>query len=287
MDGVASVRSVVDVARAGAEPGPRVRVAELAFDPVTRAGAVRRIVAMARARDRARQVCTGNLDHLYLAAHDRDFRAAYEGADLVLADGAAVVWLSRLGRGAVLPERVAGSDLFWDLTRASALEGLRLFFLGGAPGSAVRAAIAAERRHPGACIVGTYCPPRATFDLDEEQWRMKGIVRAASPDVLLVALGAPKQEVWIARNKEELGVPVAMGVGGSFEMAAGITHRAPEPVQRLGLEWLYRFAQEPRRLFRRYFVRDLPMFASLAASALRGRLLHAEAPSPLRERRAD
>lgn len=283
MDGVGRVDDVVTIARLGLGGSERVRVADLGFDPITRPVAVRRIVAMARARDRARQVCTGNLDHLYLAQRDHAFRAAYEGADLVLADGAAVVWLSRLARGPILPERVAGSDLFWELTRASALEGLRLFFLGGAPGSAVRAAIAAERRHPGACIVGTYCPPVSAFDTEEEQWRIKGIVRSAKPDVLLVALGAPKQEIWIAKNKEELGVPVSIGVGGSFEMAAGIARRAPEPVQRIGLEWLYRFAQEPRRLFRRYFVQDLPMFASLAASALRSRLLPSEGPVSLRE----
>jgi N-acetylglucosaminyldiphosphoundecaprenol N-acetyl-beta-D-mannosaminyltransferase len=260
-----------------------VRVAGLPFDRVTMAGARARIIAMARRRDRPRQVCTGNLDHLYRAQRDAAFRAAYESADLVLPDGASVVWLSRLTASTPagarpLPARVAGSDLFWELARASSEQHLRLFFLGGAPGSAARAAIAAERRFPGTCIVGTYCPPRAAFDTAEEQRRIEGIVRAARPDVLLVGLGAPKQEIWIAEHKHALGVPVAIGVGGSFEMAAGVHKRAPVALQRAGLEWLYRFAQEPVRLFERYFVHDLPTFVRLAAAALRARMLPPSRP---------
>ena len=260
----------------------RVLVDDLAFDSVTMDGAVARVVAMALRRDRARYVFTCNLDHLVIRTRDAEFRAAYDAADLVVADGAAVVWLSKLGAlrgGAPLPERVAGSDMFWELARASARTGVRLFFLGGAPGAAARAAEAAERRYPGARICGTYCPPFETFDTDDEQRRIRETVRAAEPDVLLAAFGAPKQEKWIARNKDLLGVPVAIGVGGSFEMAAGFKRRAPLWVQRLGMEWLYRFAQEPRRLFNRYFVDDLPYLARAAArAALR------PAASPRRER---
>lgn len=259
--------------------GDRVSVAGIGFDMVTMSQATARIVEMARRRDRARYVCTGNLDHLYLAGKDEGFLRAYQDADLVVADGAPVVWLSRMAGRKALPERVAGSDLFWELARASAERKLRLFFLGGAPGSAVRAAIAAEERHPGTSIVGTYCPPFETFDTGEEQERMIGIVRAARPDVLLVGLGAPKQEKWIAKMKDALGVPVSIGVGGSFEMAAGIKKRAPLAIQKAGLEWLYRFAQEPRRLFERYFVHDLPTFASLAAGAARARLLGPGGPA--------
>ncbi len=268
------------VSAAGELAEQRVRVAGIGFDAVTMEQATARIVEMARARDKARYVCTGNLDHLYLAGKDEGFRQAYANADLVVADGAPIVWLSRMARSfGVLPERVAGSDLFWELAKASSQHKLRLFFLGGAPGSAVRAAIAAEQRHPGTFIVGTYCPPFETFDTEEEQWRMTGIVRAARPDILLVGLGAPKQEKWIAKMKDQLGVPVSIGVGGSFEMAAGIKKRAPVAVQKMGLEWLYRFAQEPRRLFQRYFVQDLPTFASLAAGAARARLLGPAQPA--------
>lgn len=248
----------------------RVSVDDLDFDKVTMKEAVRRIVRMAKRRDRARYVCTGNLDHLVLADRDADFRAAYRKADLVVADGAPVVWLSRIASrsaGGPLPERVAGSDLFWELARASGDANLRLFFLGGMPGAAARAAEVVEKRHPRARIAGTYCPPFEVFETKDEQAKIRRIVRQAAPDILLVALGAPKQEKWIAANKDLLGVPVAIGVGGSFEMAAGVRRRAPIWLQLSGLEWLYRFAQEPRRLFQRYFVEDLPYLAGATARA--------------------
>jgi N-acetylglucosaminyldiphosphoundecaprenol N-acetyl-beta-D-mannosaminyltransferase len=246
----------------------RISVDELSFDKVTMKEAVRRIVRMAKKRDRARYVCTGNLDHLVIAERDPEFREAYRKADLVVADGAPVVWLSRIASSTPLPERVAGSDLFWELARVSGEANLRLFFLGGLPGSAAKAAELVEQRHPGARVVGTYCPPFETFGTKFEQDKIRRIVRQAAPDILLVALGAPKQEKWIAAHKDELGVPVSVGVGGSFEMAAGIRRRAPRWLQRSGLEWLYRFAQEPRRLFQRYFVDNLPYFAGAAARAI-------------------
>jgi N-acetylglucosaminyldiphosphoundecaprenol N-acetyl-beta-D-mannosaminyltransferase len=250
----------------------RVKVDDLAFDEVTMKEAVRRIVRMAKKRDRARAVCTGNLDHLVLAERDPEFREAYRRADLVVADGAPVVWLSRIASRHALPERVAGSDLFWELARVSAEANLRLFFLGGAPGSAEKAAEMVHAHHPRARIAGTYCPPLETFWTAEEQQRIRRIVRAHAPDILLVAFGAPKQEKWIAAHKDELGVPVSIGVGGSFEMAAGLRQRAPLWVRRSGFEWLYRFAQEPTRLFERYFLDDLPYLAGAALRALGRRL---------------
>lgn len=253
----------------------RVSVDEIEFDKVTMKDAVRRIVRMARRRDRPRFVCTGNLDHLVLADRDPDFRAAYKKADLVVADGAPVVWLSRIASraaGGPLPERVAGSDLFWELARVSSEQNLRLFLLGGLPGSAAKTAEIVERRHPGVRIAGTYCPPSDRFDSKEEQARIRRVVRRASPDVLLVAFGAPKQEKWIMRTKDALGVPVSIGMGGVFEIVAGIRRRAPVWLQRAGLEWFYRFVQEPRRLFRRYFIDDLPYLAGAAARALSLRL---------------
>lgn len=259
----------------------RVDVDAVAFDRVTMQEAVARIVEMAFKRDRARHVCTGNLDHLVWMTKDEAFRAAYDAADLVVADGAPIVWLSRLAARrsrSTLPERVTGSDLFWELASASARHHLRLFFLGGVPGAAAKAAEIAERRYPGARVCGTYCPPSSTFHDDEEQARIREVVRAAEPDVLLVAFGAPKQEKWIAANKDMLGVPVSIGVGASFDMAAGFVRRAPRWVQRVGLEWFYRFAQEPGRLFRRYFVDDLPY---LFGAALRTAIARMREPDRL------
>lgn len=262
----------------------RVSVDDVSFDNVTMEETVRRIVRMAKKRDRARYVCTGNLDHLVIAERDEEFRVAYQKADLVVADGAPIVWLSKLAsrtESGTLPERVAGSDLFWELARISGEEGLSVFFLGGVEGAAERAAEVVQQRYSGAKIAGTYCPPFETFDTDEEQDEIRRIVRAAAPDILLVAFGAPKQEKWIAANKDLLRVPVSIGVGGSFEMAAGVRTRAPVWLQKSGLEWLYRFAQEPTRLFQRYFVDDLPYLAGATKRALGQRFRRPDDPTRL------
>jgi N-acetylglucosaminyldiphosphoundecaprenol N-acetyl-beta-D-mannosaminyltransferase len=250
----------------------RVDIDGLLFDDVTMDEATARIVELAKMRDRPRFVCTGNLDHLAIAAQDREFKAAYEEADLVVADGAPVVWLSKLG-GTPLKERVAGSDLFWTLGRASAESGVTLFFLGGVEGAADAAKAELEKRYPGAKIVGTYCPPFTTFNTEQEQNKIRDEVKKANPDILLVAFGAPKQEKWIAANKDRLGVPLSIGVGGSFEMASGMLKRAPVWMQRSGLEWAYRFAQQPRRLFDRYIMRDVPHLAKAAARTARLRIV--------------
>lgn len=251
----------------------KATIAGIAFDDVTMPEAVVRLSQMAQKTDRPRHICTGNLDHLVMLQRDPEFRAIYAAADLVLADGAPIVWLSRLtGDGAPLRERVTGSDLFWELGRASAATGLRLFFLGGAPGAAERAAENLCAKHPGAIVCGTDCPERSVFALPEEQERIHARIRAAQPDILLVGLGAPKQEKWIAANKEALGVPVAIGVGGTFEMASGVVRRAPLWMQRTGLEWVYRCGQEPGRLFRRYFLHDLPFLCLLTARTLAARV---------------
>lgn len=246
----------------------RVQVAGIGFDQVTMPETVARIVERVRAGGPPALICTGNLDHLVTLQRDAEFRAIYEGAELVLADGMPVVWLSRLGRGTPLRERVAGSDLFWELARLSAESGARLFFLGGAPGAAERAADAARARYPSLQLAGQYAPPLAEFGTEAEQERIRTTIRTARPDILLVALGAPKQEKWIAANKELLGVPVSIGVGGSFEMAGGLVRRAPAWMQRTGLEWLHRLAQEPGRLWRRYLCRDLPFLLRAAVRTL-------------------
>ena len=245
----------------------KATIANIDFDNVTMDEAVARIMRMVEKADQPRQICTGNLDHLYMLRHDPEFHRIYESADLVLADGAPIVWLSRLSGSRSLQERVAGSDLFWELARASAVTGARLFYLGGAPGAAKGAAEAVCRRYPGAQVCGTYCPPFEAFGTEAEEARIHAAIREADPDILLVGLGAPKQEKWIAANKHKLRVPVSIGVGGSFEMACGVVRRAPRWMQRLGMEWSYRLMQEPTRLWRRYLLRDLPLFLSLLFDA--------------------
>ena len=253
----------------------KVPIANVLFDNVTMSQAVDQIVAMAHKHDKARFVCTGNLDHLVMLDRDPDFAAVYHCADLVLADGAPVVWLSRLlpsARSGAIQERVAGSDIFWELAKVSHEQGLKLFFLGGVPGVADRAREAVLARYPKANICGTYCPPFESFATEEEQARIRETVSEAAPDILMVAFGAPKQEKWIAANRDVLQVPVSIGVGGSFEMAAGRVRRAPLWMRRTGMEWMFRFFQEPRRLYQRYFVNDLPFLAKLVTRTIVARL---------------
>lgn len=245
----------------------RLSVGGIGFDDVSMTQAVESILAMVRKGTHPAMVCTGNLDHLVLLDKDAAFRDIYAAADLVLADGWPVLLLSRQAAdangGRVLQERVTGSDLFWELGRASEVTGVRLFFLGGMPGAADAAAGKLAERFPGVNVCGTYCPPRETFHTDEEQAHIESLIRAAAPDVLLVGLGAPKQEKWIAAHKHRLGVPVSIGVGGSFEMAAGVVKRAPQWVQRFGLEWAFRLLQDPSRLASRYLQKDLPFLIQL------------------------
>jgi len=254
---------------------PTCTVADVAFSNVTMKETVGLIHLIVQKGSRPHHICTGNMDHLFLLQKDEEFRRAYESASLVLADGMPIVWMSGIARSVTvrpLKERVAGSDLFWELVQASVGSGLRLFFLGGAPGAADEAKSEAEHRLPGCHIVGTYCPPKETFDTDREQDRIMDTIRAAAPDVLLVGLGAPKQEKWILRNKSRLGVPVCIGVGGTFEMAAGRVRRAPVWMRRVGMEWAYRMVQDPGRLARRYLGNDLPFLVRAMRSTVRNRV---------------
>jgi len=192
-----------------------------------------------------RQLCTANPEFVMEAQHNADFRAVLNAADVVLPDGVGLLWAARQF-GAQLPERVAGSDLIYLLAEQAAQRGWRMYLLGAAEGVAQRAAELLQARYPGLVIAGAFAgsPHRA------EEAALVARITATRPDILLVAYGAPAQDLWIARNKLALGVPVSMGVGGAFDFVAGITPRAPVQFQRLGLEWLYRLWRQPWRLRR-------------------------------------
>jgi N-acetylglucosaminyldiphosphoundecaprenol N-acetyl-beta-D-mannosaminyltransferase len=126
------------------------------------------------------------------------------------------------------------------------------------------------RRYPGLRIAGTYAPPFGALS-DEQQADMVARVRAARPDILFVAFGAPRQDLWIAEQQDVLKVPVCAGIGGSFDLIAGRLKRAPSWMQRMGLEWLYRLIQEPGRLWKRYLFGDLPLFLHILSSRFTAR----------------
>ncbi len=194
-------------------------------------------------------------------------RAAYADASLVLADGMPVVWASRL-LGRPLPERVTGSDLAPALFAAAAERGgLRVFLLGAAPGVAERAATKIAQRWPAVQVIDTYSP-RLGFERDPaENAEIQSRIAAARPDVLLVGLGAPKQELWVHAHRREIQAPVALCVGATLDFLAGQRERAPVWMRKTGLEWIYRLAGEPRRLAGRY-ARDAWVFPRLVLREL-------------------
>jgi N-acetylglucosaminyldiphosphoundecaprenol N-acetyl-beta-D-mannosaminyltransferase len=187
-------------------------------------------------------VCTPDTTAILRAQRDPHLRAVYERADLVTPDGTGIVWAARL-LGAPVPERVSGIDLL-EKFFASRRAPLRVFLLGAAPGVAEQAAHKLTERYPALQIVGTH---HGYFGEDD---RVVHLINHAQPDVVLVGLGVPRQELWMHQNRRRLKTAVLMGVGGCFDVWAGALKRAPRSWQRLGLEWLYRLWQEPRRLVR-------------------------------------
>ncbi len=193
---------------------------------------------------------TANLHYAMLTDRSWALQEVNRRAAFILADGMPLVWASRRQKRC-LPERVAGSDLLFWICERAAIKGWRIFLLGAAPGIGVAAAENLCRRYPGVQIVGTQSPPFRAWTT-QEKTELFAQIRAAKPDILFVAFGQPKGEIWVAQHCEELGVPVTVQVGASLDFAAGRVRRAPRWIQRTGLEWIYRIAQEPRRLFLRY-----------------------------------
>jgi N-acetylglucosaminyldiphosphoundecaprenol N-acetyl-beta-D-mannosaminyltransferase len=192
-----------------------------------------------------------NAQLVTLAACDRQFAEALQAADLSVPDGISVVLASRLLRQPI-PERVTGGDLMERLCAEAARYGFSVFFLGGLPGAAAAAAASLRRRYPALRIAGTYCPPRG-FERDSmESAHIRQLITDAAPDLLCVAFGAPKQEIWMHENCPSLPIGAAIAVGAALDTQAGLRTRAPQWTHALGMEWLYRLIREPKRLWRRY-----------------------------------
>ena len=208
-----------------------------------------------------------NVDKIVQMSRDPKLRAFANGCALANPDGMPVVWAARL-LGMPLKERVAGIDLFEALVARAAEKGWRVYLLGAEESVVQTVKARYEERYPSLTIAGY----RNGYWRPEEEPSVVEGIRAARPDILFVALGSPAKENFLARWQESMRVPFAMGVGGSFDVAAGRARRAPVWVQRAGFEWFHRFLQEPRRMFGRYFVRDMAFFALLARELARHRM---------------
>jgi len=245
----------------------KCRLFGLSVDNLTMAEAVVEIEKLILAR-RPALVLTPNAQHISLLRSKADFRAAYAAADLILADSAPLLWSSRL-LGCPLRERVAGSDIPDAFSGVAARGSYRLFFLGAAPGVAERAADILAKKNPGLRVAGVYAPPWGFEGRREMNDEIIRKIRAAQPDVLFVALGTPKGEIWAWKHKDTAGVPVTICCGAALDFISGNKKRAPRWLQKLGFEWFYRALHEPRRLWKRYLVGNTHFVILLAKELLK------------------
>jgi N-acetylglucosaminyldiphosphoundecaprenol N-acetyl-beta-D-mannosaminyltransferase len=244
----------------------RIELGGVRIDRVDLAAAVDRIRGFLGS-GKPHQVVTVNLDFLSIAERQSEFRNLINECDLAVADGMPLLWVSRLQRHA-LPERVTGVDLVAASCRIAEEKGHGVFLLGAGPGVADAAARALQLRYPRLRIAGVYTPPFGPLTPEEDE-RIVRMIQEAAPGILLVALGAPRQDQWIRAHRDQLNVPVAMGVGCVFDLLAGVVDRAPTWMQHAGLEWAFRLGQEPTRLWRRYIVNDIPTLGRLLMASLR------------------
>lgn len=210
---------------------------------------------------------TANLNYVMLTSQQPELRRINERAAFIVCDGMPMVWWSRRTR-TPLPERVAGSELIYALTKWAAVRRYRIYFLGGAPGVAASAAEKLLQRYAGLEIAGVESPPFRQLTPDEES-DMVNRIRDSNADILYVAFGQPKGELWIAKHVESIGVPICVQIGASFDFVAGGVARAPVWMQRYGFEWFYRLCQEPKRLTNRYWHNACFLLKALLADCCR------------------
>ena len=243
--------------------GERVYIHGVVIDKLTNATAAARIdTLLSLPSPSPGAVFTPNAEMIYRAASDPGIAATLNAGDLNVPDGVGTVWASRM-LGTPLPQRVAGIELGQAAIASAARQGLSVYLLGGKPGVADRASVRLMQKHPDLVIAGTH---HGYFDISGEQnQEVIDSIRAASPDLLIVCLGFPRQEHWILANRHQLeGVRLAMALGGSLDVWSGDVRRAPALVRRTGLEWLWRVASSPARLKR---AAALPSFVKLTLSA--------------------
>ena len=229
----------------------RLEILGVGIDKVTSQQALDNIADFI-ASGQPHQIVTANAEIIYQASKNEKMRNIINNAQMVTADGSGVVWASRQ-LGEPLEQRVTGIDLVNSICERSAQDKWKIYILGSAPGVAATAAMNIRDKFPGCNIVGTH---HGYFNAKEEK-QILAELEQLKPDVLFVALGAPKQEYWVADHLADLGIPVGMGIGGSMDVLSGNVKRAPKWMQKMSLEWLYRLLIQPTRFKR---VLTLPKF---------------------------
>lgn len=236
----------------------RMKFMNIEIDNLTTQEALQKIDLLIQ-QEKGAYVVTPNVDHIVQIETDPEMRAAYEHASLVLTDGKPLLWIAKWYKTPI-KEKVSGSDLFPHLCEMAAENGYTMYFLGAAEGVAAKAAANLKRKYPGLQIVGTYSPPIGFEKNPAEINKIKTLICDAKPDILIVGLGAPKQEKFMNNHCKEIGVPVSLGLGASFDFEAGILKRAPRWMSERGLEWLFRITQDPKRMIKRYLIKDRKIF---------------------------
>jgi N-acetylglucosaminyldiphosphoundecaprenol N-acetyl-beta-D-mannosaminyltransferase len=253
-------------------PGPDGRswLAGVGFHRLTEAQVVEHIMAASRA-GRGGWVATPNIDICRQLQHDEALNRLVASASLIVPDGMPMIWAAKLVREP-LPERVTGASLIFSLTEAAARQQRTIYLLGGAAGVPERAGEELRRRYPGLIVVGTDAPP-VGFDTDPQAVSaVRANLAATAPDIVYVGLGFPKQERLIARLAPLFPATWFISCGAAIPFAANVLPRAPKWMQSAGLEWAFRLLSEPRRLYRRYLLHDLPFAVRLLGASARHRL---------------
>lgn len=232
----------------------RIQFMNTEIDNLTMEEALLRIDQLIK-EDCGAYVVTPNVDHIVQLETGGPLTEVYKNANLILADGKPLIWISNW-YGTPIKEKISGSDLFPQLCNLAAQKGYKMYFLGAAEGVAAKAAENLKKKFPGLQVVGTYSPPFG-FEKDViELEKIKKQIVDAKPHILIVGLGCPKQELFILHHKDELKVPISLGLGASLDFEAGNVKRAPKWMANHGLEWFYRILQDPKRLAKRYLIDD-------------------------------
>tara|TARA_R110002049_G_scaffold268432_1_gene444908 strand:+ start:298 stop:1092 length:795 start_codon:yes stop_codon:yes gene_type:complete len=243
-----------------------VHIGGVRIDNVDMKESVQKIIDLIGGKEK-HQISTPNLDFLYNASKNHQFRKILNSTFLNIPDGKPLILLSRLKKKP-LKEKVSGADLFVNICQEAAKKNICIHLMGSKPGVAAQAKLNLEKKFSGLNIVGAVSPSFG-FETDEaESTELIEQINKVKPDILFVGVGSPKQELWIAKYLDQLDIKVAIGVGASFDFAAGHVKIPPPFIKKAGFAWLWRLSIEPKRLWKRYLMNNLPLFIKLACKAI-------------------